>query len=159
MSDIVRENSGQKRCKHIIGEGNTSTFEDYLVMGRESVEGTSSGSAQVAEASQGREVFKRFPSKAKLCEVLACAREFHFLTDCRMYVPAKSSHVAYPPSGFVAISPQHFELGFRFPLAPYLLKLLNELKLAPFQLTLNSYAQLTSLGLLFFLGITFLLPL
>ena len=32
---------------------------------------------------------------------------------------------------------------------PYLLKLLNELKLTPFQLTLNFYAQLTSLALLF----------
>jgi len=49
----------------------------------------------------------------------------------------------------VAISPQHFESRFRLPLIPYLLKLLNKLKLALFQLTPNSYAQLTSLALLF----------
>ena len=66
-----------------------------------------------------------------------------------MYVSTEGSHAAYPPSRFVAISPQHFESGFRFPLAPYLLKLLNEFKLTPFQLTPNSYAQLTSLTLLF----------
>ena len=118
-------------------------------MERESVEGTSSRSDQVVEANQGREVFKRFPFKAKLREVSACAWEFRFPTDCLVYVPAESSHAAYPPSSFVAISPQHFESGFRFPLAPYLLKPLNELKLAPFQLTPNSYAQLTSLVLLF----------
>jgi len=132
MSDTVRENSGQKCYKHIIGEDNTSTSEDCLVMERESVEGTSSRSVQVAETSQGREVFKRFPSKSKLPEVSACTQEFCFRKNCRVYVPAESSHAAYPLSGFVAISPQHFESGFRFPLAPYLLKILNELKLAPF---------------------------
>ena len=46
-------------------------------------------------------------------------------------------------------APSIFESGFRFLLAPYLLKLLNEVKLAPFQLTPNSYAQLTSLALIF----------
>ena len=79
----------------------------------------------------------------------AYAREFHFLADYRVFVPPESSHAAYPAIGFVAISPQHFESGFRLPLVPYLLELLNDLKLAPFQLTPISYAQLTSLALLF----------
>ena len=69
--------------------------------------------------------------------------------DYRVYIPIEDCHAAYPPIGFAAISPQHLEFGFRFPVAPYLLNLLNELKLAPFQLTPNFYTQLTSLALLF----------
>ena len=132
MSDIVWENSGQKRCKHIIGKDDTSNFEDYLAMKRENVERISSRPVEVAEGSEGREVFRRFPSKAKFHEVAACAQEFCFPADCHVYIPAKSSHAAYPPSIFVAISPYHLESGFRFSVAPYILKLLNELNLVPF---------------------------
>ena len=118
-------------------------------MERENAEGMSSQSVEVAKRSQGREVFKSFPSKAKLHEVVACAREFHFPADYQVYIPIENSHAAYPPTSFVAISPHYLEFGSRFPVIPYLLNLLNELKLAPFQLTPNSYAQLTSLTLLF----------
>ena len=49
----------------------------------------------------------------------------------------------------MAVSPQHIEIRFRFLVVPYLLNLLNELKLAPFQFTPNSYTQLISLAILF----------
>ena len=57
-----------------------------------------------------------------------------------------TDRAAYPPEGFVAISREHMELGFRFPMPEYLKDLLNDLKLAPFQLTPNSYAYLTTLA-------------
>ena len=76
-------------------------------------------------------------------------RKFRLLKDCRVYIHFLSYHATYPPTGFVAISPQLPKSRFRFPLAPYLLNLLNELKLAPFQLTPNLYAQLISLAILF----------
>ena len=66
-----------------------------------------------------------------------------------MYILFENSHATYPPTGFIAISPQHLESGFRFPVAPYILSLLNKLKLTPFKRTPNSYSQLTSLALLF----------
>jgi len=64
-------------------------------------------------------------------------------------VTLPSDHAAFLPAGFVAVSPQHLEFGLRFPLHPYLVAILNDLKLAPFQLTPNSYAQITSIAILF----------
>ena len=58
-------------------------------------------------------------------------------------------HAVYPPQGYIAISTQHLEHGLRFPIPPYLIEFLNTVKLVPFQLAPNSYAQLTSLALAF----------
>jgi len=104
---------------------------------------------EVTKGSQGREVFKKFPSKAKFHEVGTCTLKFCLSREYRVYIPSKDSHAAYPPIGFVAISPKHLKSGFRFPVAPYILNLLNEVKLTPFQLTPNLYVQLTSLAILF----------
>ena len=115
----------------------------------QNIEGTNSQSMEVVEEDRGREVFKKFLSKVMFHEMVACTREYHLPWDYRVYIPSENSHVTYPPTDFVAINSQHLESGFRFPVAPYILSLLNELKLAPFQLIPNSYSQLTSLTLLF----------
>jgi len=149
MSDIVQENSGQKCCNHIIGEDDTSNSKYCFVMKIQNIEGASSRAGKVAKGGQGREVLRRFPSKAKFYKVGACTREFRFPIDCRVYILSPSYHIAYPSTSSVTISPQHLESGFMFPLMPYLLNLLNELKLTLFQLIPNSYTQFTSLAILF----------
>lgn len=96
-----------------------------------------------------REVFKRYPSQMTFKELKSCASEYRLPCDSRLMVPSPDDHAAFPLAGYMAVSPQHLEFGFRFPLHPYLVAILNDLKLAPFQLTPNSYAQITSLALLF----------
>lgn len=82
-------------------------------------------------------------------ELKSCASEYRFPCGARLMVPSPGDHAAFPPAGYVAVNPQHLEFGLRFPLHSYLVAILNDLKLAPFQLTPNSYAQITSLALLF----------
>lgn len=60
-----------------------------------------------------------------------------------------SDHAAFPPHRYVAVSVQHLRHRLRFLVPGYLVNLLNQLKLNPFQLTPNSYFQLTSLALVF----------
>jgi len=82
-------------------------------------------------------------------ELRSCTSEYSLPCDSCVMVPSPGDHVAFPPTGFVAVSPQHLEFDLRFPFHPYLVTILNDLKLAPFQLTPNSYAQITSLAIIF----------
>ena len=78
-----------------------------------------------------------------------CVRKCRLPSSCYVMVPSPKDHTTFPPKGYVAISPQHLEYGLRFPILPYLVDLLYDLKLSPCQLTPNSYAQLTSLTIFF----------
>ena len=78
------------------------------------------------------------------------ADAYHFPATCRVMVLSHHDHAADPPDGFIAISRQHVKIGFRFPVPPYLINLLNDLEIALFQLTPNSYAQITTLAYIFF---------
>ena len=84
-----------------------------------------------------------------LGELKTVADAFHFPSTCRVMVPTHLDHAADPPDGFIAISRQHVKSGFRFPVPSYLIDLLNGLEIAPFQLTPNSYAQITTLSCIF----------
>lgn len=80
----------------------TQNFEETSVRSREIISVTSSGvdlevEDQVADERVGREVFKRFPAKAKFSKVGTCTWEFCLLASCQVYVPTSTSHVAYPP--------------------------------------------------------------
>ena len=161
MSTPSQGNHSHERRLHKIGEDDTSNSEDCLVIGMDYSKGSSlratetarkaviSPNEQAAQERQDREVFKQFISKIKLNEVADLARKLHIPPSCQAMLPTTSCHAAYPPKDFIAISLQHLESGFRFPVAPFLIDLLNDLKLAPFQLTPNSYAQLTWLSILF----------
>ena len=121
MSDFIQENSDQKRCNHIIRENDTSNSEDCLIIEMHNTKGMSSQAREVAEVttfeidsviskkivegSEGYEVFRKFPSKAKFHEVGTCTREFPLLKDCLVFIPSPSCHAAYPLTGFIAISP------------------------------------------------------
>ena len=106
------------------------------------------GGDEVAEETD-TPPFKPMFSSLTFDKLEAWAREVTIPLGCRANVPAGTDQAAYPPTGFIAISREHMELGFRFPIPGYLRDLLNNLKLAPFQLTPNSYAHLTTLAAAF----------
>jgi len=64
MFDIVQENSGQKRCKHIIGEDDTSNSKDYLVMETQNVKGTSLQAGEVTKGSKDERCLRNSPLKS-----------------------------------------------------------------------------------------------
>lgn len=146
--------SGRSRT----GRGWAPTSRKWAGRRTSEAEATSSraGSSN-EEVAEGDEVaeetdphpFKHTPSLVTLSKLEAWAQEFSFPLGCRANVPAATDRAAYPPEGFVAISREHIELGFRFPVPGYLKNLLNDLKLALFQLTPNSYAYLTTLAAAF----------
>ena len=104
-------------------------------------------------AIQGREArgaLARHPTSLKRPEVEGLVKQFHIPFGCRILLPDSNNHACYPPRGFIAVSTQHLEQGLRFPVPPFLVEFLNKVKLAPFQLTPNSYTQLISLAVAFF---------
>ena len=94
-------------------------------------------------------MFTHHPSRITYQDLVGLGVQYRFPRGCRLMEPAPMDHAATPPRGFVAISVQHLEAGLRFPVPPYLIELLNVLKLAPFQLTPNSYTQFSSLAIFF----------
>ena len=154
--------SGHKRRNHQIGDDDTSDSEveevsieemSKAVSQTEEVAVASSEAGMTEDQSpreaRSNEVFQRFQSTVTANELVEIASEYRLPMGCKVMVPSAKCHAAYPPKGFTAVSPQHMELGLRFPIPDYLISLLNDLQLAPFQLTANSYSQITSLAILF----------
>ena len=107
---------------------------------RESSEGDQPSEARdldPVEARRGRQMFKFYPSRLTCEDLSGLGIQYHFPRGCRLMEPAPTDHAATPPKGFVAISIQHLEAGLRFLVPSYLIELLNDLRLAPGQLTSN----------------------
>lgn len=68
------------------------------------------------------------------------ALEYQLPRGCRVMVASPTNYTDYPPAGYNAISPYHLDADFRFSIPLYLKDLLNDLKLALFHLTPNTYA-------------------
>ena len=138
--------SGRSRRSHKVGSTDVASEEDLSA--------TSQGGGATSvhsehHSSSARAPFFHYESSLGLSDLETIAEGFSLPKGCRAMVPKASDHAAFPPKGFFAISHQHIEAGFRFPVHPYLVALLNDLNLAPFQLTPNSYAHLTALASIF----------
>jgi len=131
--------------------GKTSKYLQESSSAIQIVEGRSLGDQQPSRElrSPREEIFRTYVSSLSLRDLDDYIKMYHIPKSCRIVMPSKKDHVTYPSRGFVAISPQHLLAGLRFLIPPFIINFLNQLKLAPFQLSPNSYNHLVSLGLLY----------